>query len=245
MRSQFLTQRVDISRREAAIYLLNLAAFATATTAIWLYLVIGFREIYFLTLFYYTGGEPGPIPLWVMALMYYAAATNLAFYIAIAMILLKPARKLFELIRHYTYPPYHTPHIRDRPRFVAQSQVRKGDSYSLKLIASTFILTALYLVPMVQFWYMKAPTYVENVLQGIGDGQLVFLAAVFSYLLSVPFGVIGGQFIAEMNQTSIASNLLFLWIPAGFLTIGILNLVYYLYNKLRRRLYHGTKSWLP
>lgn len=59
----------------------------------------------------------------------------------------------------------------------------------------------------------------------------------FSYLLSIPFGQIEEQFTGDLDNFAIMGNLLFLWIPAVFLTVGMVNLISFLHNRVCRFLY--------
>lgn len=235
---------MDINRRELSIYILNIAVFVGVALLVWVFLVRGFWQLYLSALIYYTGGESGRFPSFVLALMYYAAAVGLAFDLALAMRLLRPAQSVLEAIRRYTYPPYRSAIPKEWPPLVTRTQFRNGEMYSLKLALVMLLGSLFYLVVIVRVGYIQAPQYGESVLRSLGEGQISYLITFVSYLLSVPFGQIEDQFLAGMDNYAIVGNLLFLWIPAVFLTIGVLNLISFLHNRVRRLLYGlVSSSW--
>lgn len=228
---------MNINWREVAVYLLSIGVFAGVTLLVWLFLVRGFQRLSLDVLFYYTDGHISSIPVFVLSLTYYAAAIGLAFYLALTVRLLRPMRRLLKAIRWYTYPPYRSSSPREWPPLVTRTKFRNGERYSLKLGVGMLVGSLLYLVVIVRVGYVQAPLYGENVLRRLGEGQVSYLMTFFSYLLSIPFGQIEEQFTGGLNQYALMGNLLFLWIPAVFLTIGILNLISYLHNRVRRLLY--------
>lgn len=225
---------MNINRREVAVYLLSVGVFAGVTLLVWLFLVRGFQRLYLGVLFYYTDGHISSIPVFVLSLMYYAAAIGLAFYLALTIRLLRPMRRLLKVIRRYTYPPYRAAVPREWPPLVTRSQFQSGEMYSLKSGVGMLVGSLLYLVVIVRVGYIQAPLYGESALQRLGEGQISYLMTFFSYLLSIPFGQIEEQFTGGLDNYAIMGNLLFLWVPAVFLTVGMLNLISFLHNRVCR-----------
>lgn len=217
------------------VQFLNGVVFVAVVLLVQLLLVQGSQQLYYEILLYYRDGRVGKIPLFVMGLMYYATALDLAFYFALALWLLRPLNRLLKVSRRYLYPPYRSRPVPNRTP-IPMSWSRTGEWYALKLGVGLLVGVVLYVMLIVHTGQIQAPLYAESAVQRVGDGDAMHLARIISVLLSLPFGEFTGL-VEGMEQYAIASHSIFIWGPAGLLTIAILNLFSFLFHRIRRSLY--------
>lgn len=228
---------MEINQRRLATNLLNVVVLAGVILLVWVYLARGLTWVYLAVHAYYADGAVFSIPTFVLSLQYYSVAAGSAVYIAVVIRLLRSLRGLVGPIRRYTYPPYRTTSPKQWPPLITRLKFQTGEMHSLKMGLGILVGTLLYLVAIIRFGHIQAPLYGESVIQTVSEGQFSYLTTIFSYFSPVPLVQIEERLIDGLDQFAIASNLLFLWIPTAFLTIGVLNLISFLYNRIRRFLY--------